>query len=76
MSNDDLHLFASAELTLPQQFQMEAILRDFENAPDNAKLEMFRTVLFDWQRKQNMLTHSLTQRLGVRDIPRFPLPPD
>jgi len=76
-NHDDLQLFSSAELTLPQQLQMEAISRDFENAPRDAQLQMFRTVLFDWQRKQNMLTHVFTQKLGIQHLPSFPiLPPD
>jgi len=58
-------LLESATVSLQQSLSLEAIAREFEALPPADRLEAFRLLLEDWQRKQNMLMAVIARDLGA-----------
>lgn len=61
---NEFDFLQTASITLTQQFTLEGLMRDFDQANEATRQAMFRSVLFDWQRKQNMLTGMIQDRLS------------
>lgn len=61
---NEFDFLKTASITLTQQFTLEGLMRDFDQANEATRQAMFRSVLFDWQRKQNMLTGMIQDRLS------------
>lgn len=61
---NEFDFLQNASITLTQQFTLEGLMRDFDQANEATRQAMFRSVLFDWQRKQNLLTGMIQDRLS------------